>query len=255
MRDKPIHDYFGVDIGQVWFTATEHLPRFSPEQVSLHGIGERPSIFGILRRTYSIASILASVIRAFALMKKWLIRPQDDWVCLKACILGSRGKQTTGCGHNQMISKDWGWLLMDKKVTLTAVVHLEDNLYVANCPEVGTVSQGLTVEEAVENLQEATDLYLEEFPFEGFSRPLLTTFEVPTHAWMATCFGGKGYQSSGETRFYQNPAKGSHVVLKKETENEVIGCVVPLHNELATGPWRSILRMAQITPDEFTNQL
>jgi predicted RNase H-like HicB family nuclease len=70
---------------------------------------------------------------------------------------------------------------MDKKVTLTAVVHREDNLYVANCPEVGTVSQGLTVEEAVENLQEATDLYLEEFPFEGFSRPLLTTFEVPTH--------------------------------------------------------------------------
>jgi len=78
MHDALIHDYFGVDIGQVWFTATEDLPRFSPEQVSHHGIGERPSIFGILRRTFSIASILASVIRAFALMKKWLIRPQDD---------------------------------------------------------------------------------------------------------------------------------------------------------------------------------
>jgi predicted RNase H-like HicB family nuclease len=62
------------------------------------------------------------------------------------------------------------------------VVHLEDNSYVANCPEAGTVSQGLTVEEAVGNLQAATDLSLEEFLFKGFSRLLLTTFEVPTHA-------------------------------------------------------------------------
>jgi Uncharacterized conserved protein len=26
MRDKMIHDYFGVDIGQVWLTAKEDLP-------------------------------------------------------------------------------------------------------------------------------------------------------------------------------------------------------------------------------------
>jgi predicted RNase H-like HicB family nuclease len=71
---------------------------------------------------------------------------------------------------------------MDKKVTLTAVIHLEDNIYVAECPEVGTVSQGSTIEEAVDNLKEATELYLEEFPIEGFSRSLLTTFEVPAYA-------------------------------------------------------------------------
>jgi predicted RNase H-like HicB family nuclease len=47
--------------------------------------------------------------------------------------------------------------------TLTAVLHKEGNLFVADCPEVGTVSQGATVEEAVRNLQEATELYLEEF--------------------------------------------------------------------------------------------
>jgi predicted RNase H-like HicB family nuclease len=35
---------------------------------------------------------------------------------------------------------------------------------VADCAEVGTVSQGKTVEEAVANLREATELYLEEFP-------------------------------------------------------------------------------------------
>ena len=53
---------------------------------------------------------------------------------------------------------------MDKKMTLTAVIHLEEDIYVAECPEVGTVSQGSAIEEAVENLKEATELYLDEFP-------------------------------------------------------------------------------------------
>ena len=57
--------------------------------------------------------------------------------------------------------------------TMTAVVHQEDELYVAECPEVGTVSQGKTVEEAVTNLKEATELYFEEFGPTGFSRPLV----------------------------------------------------------------------------------
>jgi len=47
--------------------------------------------------------------------------------------------------------------------TFTAVLHKEDDLYVAECPEVGTVSQGYTIEEAAANLKEATELYLEEF--------------------------------------------------------------------------------------------
>ncbi|RJP46549.1 MAG: type II toxin-antitoxin system HicB family antitoxin [Desulfobacteraceae bacterium] len=64
----------------------------------------------------------------------------------------------------------------------TAVVHKEDDLYVALCPEVGTASQGETFEEALKNLQEATELYLEEFPIEQTCRPILTTFEVPAHA-------------------------------------------------------------------------
>ena len=53
--------------------------------------------------------------------------------------------------------------------TFTALIHKEDDWYVADCPEVGTVSQGRTVEEAVANLKEATELYLEEFPRIAFS--------------------------------------------------------------------------------------
>jgi predicted RNase H-like HicB family nuclease len=66
--------------------------------------------------------------------------------------------------------------------TLTAVLHSEGDLFVADCPEVGTVSQGATIEEAIRNLREATELYLEEFPLENAGRPLVTTFEVPVHA-------------------------------------------------------------------------
>ena len=68
------------------------------------------------------------------------------------------------------------------KQILTAILHKEQDLYVAECPEVGTVSQGYTVEEAVANLKEATELYLEEFPLPQITRPLLTTFEVAAHA-------------------------------------------------------------------------
>ena len=67
-------------------------------------------------------------------------------------------------------------------VTLTAVIQKEEDLYVATCPEIGTVSQGVTVEEALANLKEATELYLEEFPIdhnaENKKHPILATFEV-----------------------------------------------------------------------------
>ena len=63
-------------------------------------------------------------------------------------------------------------------LTFTAVLVKEEDLYVAECTEVGTVSQGSTVGEAVANLKEATELYLEEFPLEEAPNPLITTFQV-----------------------------------------------------------------------------
>ena len=62
--------------------------------------------------------------------------------------------------------------------TFTAVLHKEDDLYVATCPEVGTVSQGASIEEAVVNLREATELYLSEFPIPNLSKALMTTIEA-----------------------------------------------------------------------------
>jgi predicted RNase H-like HicB family nuclease len=65
---------------------------------------------------------------------------------------------------------------------LTAILHKEEDMYVAECPEVGTVSQGKTIEEAINNLREATELYLEEFPLKEERKTLLTTFEVGVSA-------------------------------------------------------------------------
>ena len=66
--------------------------------------------------------------------------------------------------------------------TFSAVLHKEENMFVAECPEVGTVSQGKSVEESVANLKEATELYLEEFPIKENGKPLMTVFEVTKHA-------------------------------------------------------------------------
>ena len=65
-------------------------------------------------------------------------------------------------------------------VTL-AVLYKEGDLYVAECPQVGTVSQGCTIEQAMANLKQATELYLKEFPLPPASKPLLTTFEATVH--------------------------------------------------------------------------
>jgi predicted RNA binding protein YcfA (HicA-like mRNA interferase family) len=52
--------------------------------------------------------------------------------------------------------------------------------------------------------------------------------------------------------FVVSRQRGSHVILKKRiSKEEEIGCVVPLHRELAIGTLRSILRQARITPEEF----
>lgn len=63
---------------------------------------------------------------------------------------------------------------------LTAVLtHAEEGGFVALNPETGTTTQGDTVEDAVENLKEATALYLSEFPMPAIGHPVITTFTVP----------------------------------------------------------------------------
>ncbi len=61
---------------------------------------------------------------------------------------------------------------------LASAWHQYDDLFVADCPEMGTVSQGKIVDQAIANLKEATELHLEEFPLSEDTIPVLTSFEV-----------------------------------------------------------------------------
>lgn len=67
-----------------------------------------------------------------------------------------------------------------KKQKLSAILTWEEDMYVALCPELDIASQGKTVEQAIANLKEAVELYLEEakIPFIKTKEPLITTFEV-----------------------------------------------------------------------------
>jgi predicted RNA binding protein YcfA (HicA-like mRNA interferase family) len=55
--------------------------------------------------------------------------------------------------------------------------------------------------------------------------------------------------------FLQIRQQGSHIILKKQTPNGEIGCVVPLHRELALGTLKSILKQAGIGLNEFIKNL
>lgn len=61
----------------------------------------------------------------------------------------------------------------------SAVINKEKNMYVSWCPELDVASQGRTIEEAIANLKEAVELYLEDEDAKlPETSPLITTVEV-----------------------------------------------------------------------------
>jgi predicted RNase H-like HicB family nuclease len=50
--------------------------------------------------------------------------------------------------------------------------------YIAYNPDTGTTTQGKDITEALANLREAVELYLEEFPMRLGGVPLVTTVEI-----------------------------------------------------------------------------
>jgi predicted RNase H-like HicB family nuclease len=75
---------------------------------------------------------------------------------------------------------------------LTAVIKKGERQYVALCPELDIVSQGSTVDEALKNLREAVDLYIEEMGLpEGVAEgeTIVARFGVAAHAKTAKIVG------------------------------------------------------------------
>ena len=62
--------------------------------------------------------------------------------------------------------------------TFTVAICKEDNWYVAKCIENGVASQGGTMEDAMESLREALELYYEDEPAPAFSGTFVTTLEL-----------------------------------------------------------------------------
>ncbi|MBZ5596827.1 MAG: type II toxin-antitoxin system HicA family toxin [Acidobacteriia bacterium] len=67
--------------------------------------------------------------------------------------------------------------------------------------------------------------------------------------------GEKALRVLEQLGFVRVRQRGSHVVLKRSLASGTVGCVVPLHPELATGTLRGILKQAGISPEEFVEKL
>lgn len=67
--------------------------------------------------------------------------------------------------------------------------------------------------------------------------------------------GSEAIRALEKLGFVQVRQRGSHVILRRQTPEGAVGCVVPLHRELAIGTLRGILRQARVTPEEFIERL
>src|SRR5262245_4040690 len=68
-------------------------------------------------------------------------------------------------------------------VQLTAAVTHEGNWYVARCLQVEVTSQGETVEQALDNLREALELYFEDEPLPAdVQAPIIAPVEISVRA-------------------------------------------------------------------------
>ena len=67
--------------------------------------------------------------------------------------------------------------------------------------------------------------------------------------------GAKAVKALQRLGFFVDRQRGSHVVMKKITTEGERGCVIPMHKEIAPGTLRSALKMAGVSPEEFSNAL
>ncbi len=67
--------------------------------------------------------------------------------------------------------------------------------------------------------------------------------------------GEEAIRSLERLGFVRIRQRSSHILLKRQTKDGEVGCVVPLHRELAIGTLRNILRQAKVAPEEFIEHL
>lgn len=73
-----------------------------------------------------------------------------------------------------------------------AIIKKGEKQFVALCPELDVVSQGPTIEKALENLKEAVELYIEEMGVPegaGKQKTIIASFEVSRHGKASASVG------------------------------------------------------------------
>ena len=67
--------------------------------------------------------------------------------------------------------------------------------------------------------------------------------------------GAEAVKALRRLGFFVDRQRGSHCVMKKITSDGERGCVIPMHKEIALGTLRSALKMAGVSPEEFSDAL
>jgi hypothetical protein len=97
---------------------------------------------------------------------------------------------------------------------MTTALHREEDWYIAQCLEVDVASQGHTIDEALANLAEAIELYLEEVDDPAghvTATPLVTSFRILA-PWARALRPPRAPWSRSVTRVR---TEGSHAVYRR----------------------------------------
>ena len=139
-------------------------------------------------------------------------------------------------------------------IRYNVVVQKEEDWYVAKCLDNSVASQGKTIEESLKNLKEALELYYENeepiIPKEIY----ITTLEVAIWVINIQYYHLTKIIDMLQKFDYEKVSqKGSHSKFRNLYTNKV--CIIPMHKEIARGTLKSILEQANISIEDFLNQL
>ena len=141
-----------------------------------------------------------------------------------------------------------------KSINFDVLLFQEGDAHIAVCPDLKTVDQGTTQEEAINNLLQTTHIYLQEskraniYPSFVVENEILNSLSPPLPQ-VSACKVIAVLQRLGFRRTNQS------VVLKKQSHIGDIICVVPLRSPLTSSTTWNILYTAGITLQEFLENL
>ena len=106
----------------------------------------------------------------------WLDQLIGEWTFHSVSVPPDPQYDRTG---SETVTRRGAWIVIEP---IEDASEADSRVQLAFNPETGTTSQGATLDEALANLREAVELFLEEFPMRLGPPPLVTTLSVAEHA-------------------------------------------------------------------------